>query len=363
MDPHLFALDDALVIRPEAFRKTFPGESCDLFTLSNGAGLVVQITNYGCKIVSLLVPDRHHRWSDIVLGYDDIETYRDGNPYFGALIGRYANRIAGAAFSLHGTRYSLARNDGLHHLHGGIRGFHDRIWRARQSGPDCLELTYFSPDGEEGYPGNLEVQVRYRLTPANELILEYRATTDRPTVINLTNHSFFNLAGAGVSTILDTLLTINADRFTPVDEHFIPTGQLWEVSGTPLDFRTPAAIGARIDEDYSQLRWARGYDHNYQLNKNGSELSFAARAFEPVSGRIMEVYTTEPGLQLYSGNRLTGRTPFVGKGGKPYPRYGAFCLETQRFPDAINQPGFPSPVLNPGERYTSVTIYKFTTAG
>jgi aldose 1-epimerase len=330
----------------------------NVYTLANKNGLTMHVTNWGGRIMSLMVPDKKGILGDIVLGYDSAEQYLNGNPYFGALIGRVGNRIAKGKFSFEGKEYNLAINNGVNALHGGPRGFHNVYWEAIPSiSTNALELHYLSKDGEEGYPGNLDVKVTYTLTDKNELMIDYAATTDKTTIVNLTHHSFFNLAGDGVGDILKHEIMIPSDRFTPVDQGLIPTGELRKVDGTPFDFREPHAIGERIGNDDDQLRAGKGYDHNWVLNKKGNDLSLAARVTEPVSGRVMEVWTTEPGLQFYSGNFLNGKD--IGKGGKPYPFRGAFCLEAQHFPDSPNHPEFPSVVLRPGENYKQKTVYKF----
>jgi len=327
-------------------------------TLINKNGMMVTITPYGGKIISLLVPDKNGKLNDVVLGYDTPDQYINGNPYFGALIGRYGNRIAKGKFLLEGTEYQLKTNNGANALHGGPGGFHNVYWRLEkpQTG-NRTELYYVSKDGEEGYPGTLNTKITYSLSDDNELIIEYEATTDKTTVINLTHHSFFNLAGAGNGSITNHSLFINSDKFTPVDDGLIPTGELKNVKGTPFDFTTPTKIGDRINQDDVQLKNGKGYDHNWVLLRNDTELSLAARVSEPTSGRVMEVWTTEPGLQFYSGNFLDGKD--IGKGGRKYEFRSAFCLETQHFPDSPNQPTFPNTVLKPGEVYKQKTIYKF----
>lgn len=318
----------------------------NFYTLTNNNGVEVSITNYGGTVTSIKVPDRNGVFGDIVLGYDTIEEYMRNPRYLGALIGRYANRIAGGRFSLNGVEYQLAQNNnGANHLHGGVRGFDKRIWKVSET-PASLHFEYFSPDGEENYPGNLTVAVDYSLNDQNELRIEYHATTDKDTIINLTNHSYFNLAGQG--TILDHELTLQADSFTPVSDELIPTGEIRAVDGTRMDFRTPRVISEG------------GYDHNFVLNdwQLGSVRS-VAKLREPKSGRVMEVFTTQPGIQFYSGNFLDGS--LIGKGGVAYEKYAALCLETQHFPDSPNQPNFPSTVLRTGETYNETTIYKFTT--
>ena len=331
-----------------------------VYTLGNSSGLSMSVTNFGGRIVSLFVPDKDGTASNIVLGYDSLKQYLTGNPYFGAIIGRYGNRIAKGKFSLEGKEYLLAINNGRNALHGGPRGFHNQCWQAepfQNEGSDALELRYASTEGEEGYPGTLKVKVVYTLTDQNELVIDYEATTDKATVINLTQHSFFNLAGEGSGDILNHELTINADRYTPVDDGLIPTGELKRVTGTPFDFQNPHTIGERINQQDQQLTFGKGYDHNWVLNKKSNELALAAVVKESVSGRVMEVWTTEPGLQFYSGNFLDGRD--MGFGGKPYNFRSAFCLEAQHFPDSPNHDAFPSTVLKPGEVYRQKTIYKF----
>jgi aldose 1-epimerase len=349
-------------ITKEAFGKTDEGIAVDLYTLTNAKGAEAKITTYGGIVVSLKVPDRNGKLDDVVLGYDNLAGYLKNNgPYLGALIGRYANRIAKGRFSLNGNEYHLAQNNGENHLHGGVRGFDKVVWTGQplkvRNGA-ALELTYLSKDGEEGYPGNLSVKVVYTLTDTNELRIDYSATTDKPTVVNLTHHSYFNLAGQGNGEILKHQLFINANQFTPTDAGSIPTGELRTVRGTPFDFTRTTAIGARIDQDDEQLKFGRGYDHNFVLKKNGTSLTLAARAFEPTTGRVMEVFTTEPGMQLYTGNFLDGS--ITGKDGKVYNQHYGFCLEAQHFPDSPNKPAFPSVVLTPGRRYTQTTIYRFS---
>ncbi|MBN2773025.1 MAG: galactose mutarotase [Prolixibacteraceae bacterium] len=340
------------------FQKTVDGKQTDLFTLKNENGMIAQITNYGGKIVDLWVPDKNGNLGDVVTGYNNIDEYlASGEIYFGALIGRYGNRIGNASFQLNDTEYKLAANNGPNSLHGGVKGFNAVVWDAAQPDNQTLILTYLSPDMEEGFPGNLNVNVQYTLTNNNELKIEYWATTDKPTPVNLTSHSFFNLKGEGNGTINDHLLQINADLYTPVDAGLIPYGDLVAVEGTPMDFRELTAIGARVNEDFEQLKFGSGYDHNYVINKAESGLILAARVVEPVSGRTMDVYTNEPGIQFYGGNFLNGNE--TGKSGKPYNFRDAFCLETQHFPDSPNKENFPSTILNPGQEYYSVCIYKF----
>lgn len=342
------------------FGQTPDGKAVELYTLTNANGMKVAITTYGGIAVSLTAPDREDKYADVVLGYDNLDGYLAGSPYFGAIVGRYGNRIAKGKFTLDGTEYTLATNNDENHLHGGIVGFDKKVWDAQGSvgrAGVSLTLTCTSPDGDEGYPGNLEVKVVYTLTNDDELKIEYHATTDKATPINLTNHSYFNLAGQGSGDILGHVLTINADRFTPVDAGLIPTGELRPVEGTPFDFRKGTAIGARIGADNEQLKFGGGYDHNFVLNKDGDDLTLAASVYEPKTGRVMEVYTKEPGVQFYCGNFLDGSN--VGKGGKVYNYRNGFCLETQHFPDSPNHPSFPSTILRPGEEYSTTTVYRF----
>jgi aldose 1-epimerase len=345
------------------FGKTPAGEAVELFTLTRAGAPTVAIANLGGHIVSILAPDREGRVADVTLGYRDFEGYLGDSGYFGSLVGRYANRIARGRFTLDGKTYTLAVNNGPNALHGGPTGFQKRVWTPKVvSGPDgdALELTYVSRDGEEGYPGTLTAKVVYSLRKDGGLAIDYSATTDAPTIVNLTNHAYFNLAGEGVGTILGHEMQIEADAYTPVDATLIPTGEVRPVEGTPLDFRKPVAIGARIDAADPQLEAGGGYDHNFVLRGAKGELRLAARVVEPRSGRALEVLTTEPGLQFYSGNFLDGRV--VGKSGKPYLRRGAFCLEAQHFPDSPNQPSFPTVVLRPGQTYRQTTVYRCTAA-
>ncbi|MBV8831288.1 MAG: galactose mutarotase [Acidobacteriaceae bacterium] len=336
------------------------GEPVDLFTLRNGHGTEASITNYGGRLVSLKTADRQGRFEDIVLGFNDLSGYLQKNPFFGALVGRYANRIANARFQLDGKTYELARNNGQNAIHGGFKGFDKVVWRATERADQgAVELRYFSRDGEEGYPGNLQVEVTYTLTEANELRLDYSAMTDAPTVVNLTNHSYFDLTGQAAGKILDHVVTIHSDRFTPVNAKLIPTGELKPVSGTPFDFRQPTPIGLRINEPDEQLRLAIGYDHNFVLDGKPGAPSPAARVTEPVKGRVLEVLTTQPGVQFYTGNHLDGSAR--GKGGVAYGFRFGFCLETQHFPDSPNHPEFPSTELRPGEEFRQTTIFRFST--
>lgn len=347
-----------IALQPFGF--TPEGIPVDIYTLDNSRGITARITNYGGIVVSLLTPDRRGKQSDIVLGYDTLDEYIRNNPYFGSIAGRYANRIANGRFTLEGKEYILAQNDGKNHLHGGLKGFDKLVWKAEEIFlKDCvgISLTCLSRDGDEGYPGNLSVKVRYLLTVDNELKIEYSAFTDSTTVVNLTHHSYFNLAGAETGNILDHELLIRAGSFTPIDRSFIPTGEIRNVRGTPLDFTRLTPIGSRIDHDHEQLIYGLGYDHNWVLDGFDGSLALAAQVVEPGSGRNMEVYTTEPGIQFYSGNFLDGA--ITGKKGKVYRKRDGFCLETQHFPDSPNQPHFPSTVLRPGEEYTQTTVYRF----
>jgi aldose 1-epimerase len=344
------------------FGKLPNGQSADIYTLTNGRGMKMKVTNYGGIIVSFTVPDRDGNPGDVVLGYDKLENYLEDSPYFGAIIGRYGNRIGGSKFMLDGVEYSLAANDGANHLHGGIKGFDKILWHAQPFRNDSgvgLIFTYLGKDGEEGYPGNLSVKITYTLSNDNSLRLNYEAISDKPTICNLTHHSYFNLAGHGNGDILNHILMINADQFTPVDEGLIPTGELLSVKGTPFDFRQPAAIGARINEENQQLKYGRGYDHNWVLNRQTEkDLELAATLYDPSTGRFMEVWTQEPGIQFYCGNFLNGSN--VGKDGIAYEYRTGLCLETQHFPDSPNKPDFPSVTIRPGEVYKSATVYKFS---
>jgi aldose 1-epimerase len=331
-----------------------------LYTLTNDHGTEAKITNYGGIVVALRVPDRDGEMGDVVLGYDTLEEYVDDDCYFGCVVGRYANRIANGRFVLNGREYALAKNDGENHLHGGEKGFNKVLWDAKeveQTDRVGLVLSYICKDGEEGYPGNLSVRLVYILTNEDELRIGYTATTDGDTVVNLSHHSYFNLAGNGTGDILGHSLMIDAEMFTPIREGLIPTGELRKVAGTPLDFREPTEIGSRMESDHEQLGLGRGYDHNYVLNIRDGSLALAARVCEPLTGRVMKVYTTEPGIQFYSGNSLEN---VAGKGGSVYRRHGGLCLEAQHFPDSPNKPGFPSTVLSPGETYSQTTVYRFS---
>ena len=348
-------------IERKPYGTTPAGEAVELFTFTRASAPRVSVTNLGGHIVEILAPDRQGKLADVTLGYKDFAGYLADTSYFGSLVGRYANRIAKGRFTLDGKTYTLATNNGPNSLHGGPTGFQKRVWAAKVvSGPDgdALELTYVSRDGEEGYPGTLTAKVVYSLRADGGLVIDYEATTDAPTVVNLTNHAYFNLAGEGEGTILGHEMQIEADATTPVDPTLIPTGEKWTVEGTPFDFRKPVAIGARIDAADEQLKFGGGYDHNYVLRGKAGELRPAARVVEPKSGRVLEMLTTEPGVQFYSGNFLDGSV--TGKSGKPYVRRGAFCLEAQHFPDSPNEPSFPSVVLRPGETYRQTTVYRFS---
>jgi len=347
-------------ITREAFGTTTDGKSVDAFTLTNAKGLELRAITYGATIISLRVPDRQGHLDDIVLGYPTLAGYLEKSPYFGAIVGRYGNRIAKGRFTLDGKTYALATNNGPNHLHGGIKGFDKVVWSVDSSHQDSsatLTFSYTSPAGEEGYPGTLQARVTYTLTDQNELRVDYSATTDAPTPVNLTQHSYFNLAGAGTRDILGHELTIAADRFTPVDSTLIPTGEIALVAGTPFDFRTPTAIGARIAQNDVQLKRGGGYDHNWVLNRKGPDLALAARLAEPTTGRTLEVFTTEPGIQFYSGNFLDGT--ITGKDGRVYQHRYGLCLETQHFPDSPNHSNFPSTILRPGQEYRSTTVFRF----
>jgi len=355
---------DSIVIKTAAipdsngFKQNVQGKEVRLFVLKNSSNFQVAITNYGGRVVSMLVPDKDGKPVDVVLGYDSLKSFqKPKEPFFGALIGRYGNRIAKGKFAIDGKNYQLDINDGVNTLHGGFNGFYAKVWDAKQVSPKSLELSYKSKDGEGGYPGNLTVKVVYTVTDDNALKIDYEATTDKTTIVNLTNHAYFNLSGAGSPTITDHLLQINAAAITPIDTTLIPTGKLMPVKNTPFDFTTAKAIGADINKQDEQLKNGRGYDHNFVLDKNAANKPVAT-VVSPKTGIKMEVYTTEPGLQFYSGNFLTGKD-HDGKGGAAYPYRSAFCLETQHFPDSPNESSFPSTSLKPGEVYHTSTTYKF----
>jgi aldose 1-epimerase len=342
-------------VKRQAFGKLPDGTPIELYTLSNSKGMQAAIMTYGAAVVSLTAPDKAGKYADVVLGMDSLDGYLKGVPYFGAIVGRYGNRIGHAQFTLEGKTYHTPKNDGDNTLHGGTRGFDKHAWTAKEAN-DSVEFTYVSKDGEEGFPGTLTSKVVYTVTPENELKIEYTATTDKPTVLNLTNQSYFNLAGQGEGDILQHQVMLNADRFTPVDQGLIPTSELKPVKGTPFDFTKATAIGLRIGQNDQQLQYGKGYDHNWVLN--GSGMKKAAEVYEPKSGRVMEVMTDQPGLQFYTGNFLDGT--IHGKGGKVYGHRGAFCMETQHFPDSPNHPSFPTTELKPGETYHTVTMYRFS---
>jgi len=339
---------------------TREGRPVTLYKLTNSHGVEVHAMNYGGIILSIRVPDRKGQFADIVLGHDTMEGYIPNPPYIGAIVGRYANRIANGTFTLDGKTYTLPKNDGPNTLHGGTtRTFDKVVWEGEPlKGKTGVAFSYLSKDGEEGFPGNLKVKVTYTLTDTNELVLDYEATTDKDTPINVSQHSYFNLAGEGTGDILNHEVMINADRFTPVDKNLIPTGELRPVKGTPLDFTKPTKIGARIDDNYEQLVLGHGYDHNFVINRKGAGLVLAARVSEPTSGRVLEVSTTQPGVQFYTGNFLDGTV--TGKQGHVYKRRYGFCLETQHFPDSPNHPKFPTTILKPGERFHQTTVFKFS---
>lgn len=344
------------------FQKLVDGKNTELCILSNKQGAELVVLNYGAKIVSLMVPDRDGRLTDVVTGHNSIEEYLTSEePYFGAICGRYGNRIAKGRFTLDGVTYDqLPINNGPNCLHGGIKGFNSVVWDMKQTDAQTVELCYTSEDGEEGFPGELKTVVTYHLSDENEVEIRYRAETSKPTVLNLTNHSYFNLSGAGDPYVGDHLLTINADYYLPTDETAIPYGPKEAVEGTPMDFRTPHTVGERINEQFEQLKFGKGYDHTYILNKEkADDYAFCARCSSPKTGIVMEVYTSQPGVQLYTGNWMTGN--FVGKNGQRYPERAALCLETQHFPDSPNKPEYPSTVLRPGETFESRTTYKFST--
>jgi aldose 1-epimerase len=343
-------------LEEKAWGHTPEGTAVKLFTLGNDKGMVARITTYGGIVTELHAPDRHGQSGNVVLGFDALEQYLKGHPFFGAIAGRVANRIGKAKFTLDGHEYTLAANNGPNHLHGGIKGFDKVVWQAKSlpasADAVAVQLTYLSKDGEEGYPGNLHATIVYTLTDDNELKIDYTATTDKPTPVNLTNHSYFNLAYSG--DVLGHELLLRADRYTPVDEMLIPTGEIASVKNTPLDFTRPTPIGARIDQLKPK---PGGYDHNFVLNSAGNSLALAARVYEPKTGRVLEVRTTEPGIQLYTGNFLDGSLTSIG--GLVCRQHGGFCLETQHFPDAVHHPAFPSIILRPDQTYKTSTVFAF----
>ncbi len=353
------AAENKAMIEKKPFGKTADGKDVDLYVLTNAKGMKAKVITYGAILTELDVPDRDGRLGDVVLGFDDLKGYLGAHPFFGATVGRVANRVAKGRFTLDGKEYKLATNNGPNALHGGLKGFDKKLWQAEQVPADngvAVKFTYHSPDGEEGYPGDLAATVTYTLTNNNELRLDYTATTDKATPVNLTNHSYFNLAGQGSGDILGHELTLEAEKYTPVDDTLIPTGKIESVKGTPLDFTTPHKIGERIKEMRGN---PGGYDHNFVLNGGGKSLALGARVVEPKSGRVLEMYTTEPGVQFYTGNFLDGSNK--GKGGAVYNKHAGFCLEAQHFPDSVNHPNFPSMILRPGQTYKQTTVYKFST--
>jgi aldose 1-epimerase len=342
------------------FQTELNGKRTDLFTLRNSNGLEMAVTNFGARVIELWVPDKDGNFADVVLGHNNIDKYVNykGERFLGATIGRYGNRIAKGKFELDGVTYQLPLNNGPNSLHGGDKGFDMVVWDAKQIDNSKLEFTYLSKDGEEGYPGNLQVMMTYELNDNNEFVVTHHATTDKPTVVNLTHHSFFNLHGEGNGSINDHILMINADKYTPVDSVLIPNGKLAEVENTPMDFRVPTEIGSRLNVNFEQLKFGGGYDHNWVLTRvKSGDVELAANVYEPTSGRFMEVLTTEPGIQFYGGNFFDGS--IIGKCGKTYDYRGSLALETQHFPDSPNQTDFPSTVLNPGENYNHICIYRF----
>jgi aldose 1-epimerase len=359
---HASQSNGAAVKNSVAFGKTADGIEAHLYTLANKSGIEAKITDFGATLVSLKTPDRQGKLADIVLGYDSVTGYEKGQAYFGGTIGRYGNRIGAGKFSLNGQTYKLALNNGTNHLHGGIKGFNRVIWQAKQLSDHAIEFSYTSKDGEEGYPGALAVNVTYTLTDKNELRIDYKAdeSRDKDTIVNLTNHSYFNLTGNPQNTILDHQVTLYASQFTPIDAGFIPTGEIRSVKGTPFDFTRATSVGARINQADEQLKFGRGYDHNWVLTRvKPGDLEHAAEVYEPNSGRVLDVYTTEPGVQFYSGNFLDGTEK--GKGGIVYGQRSALCLETQHYPDSPNKPNFPTTTLKAGQHYATTTVYQFST--
>lgn len=347
-------------LKIDEFKKTVNDKKTNLYVLTNKNGCEITVTNYGAKIVSLMVPDKNGAFIDVVTGHDSMDAYLSSEePYFGAICGRTANRIANGRFTLDGKSYTLAVNNGPNSLHGGVKGFNAVVWDVKEVLGNSITLQYLSKDGEEGYPGNLITTVTYTIMNENSIIIDYKATTDKPTILNLTNHSYFNLSGAGDPSINDHLLTINADKYLPTDATAIPYGDADPVEETPMDFTKPYTIGSRINEDFQQLLYGKGYDHTYVLNKKyKNEFSFAARCESPKTGIVMEVYTTEPGMQLYTGNWMSDK--LTGKNGLKYPERSAVCFETQHYPDSINKPDYPTTELHPGETFTSKTSFKFS---
>lgn len=341
------------------FEKVIDGKHTSLYVLQNKNGAELLISNYGARIVSLIVPDKDNNWVDVVTGHNNIEEYLNSEePYFGAVCGRTANRIANGKFTLEGKEYTLAVNNGPNSLHGGLKGFNSVVWGATQPEQNTLILTYLAKDGEEGFPGNLQVTVTYTLTDKNEVTLKYEAKTDKTTILNLTNHAYFNLSGAGDASVADHLLTICAEEYLPTDDTAIPYGKPEKVVGTPMDFTANQSIGSRIKDDFQQLIWARGYDHTYILNKKGEKYALAVKCYSPKTGIEMDVYTDQPGVQLYTGNWMTGN--FIGKNGQRYPSQSAVCFETQHYPDSIHNPEYPSIILKPEDKFESITTFAFS---
>jgi len=352
-------VENKVGISKEAFEKEIDGKRVSLWTLTNNNGMEMCVTNYGGKVVSMMVPDKNGKSVNVVTGYKNIDDYlKSGEIYFGATIGRYGNRIANGKFVLDGVEYLLDKNNGPNNLHGGPKGFHALVLDAKQLDKSTLELSYQAKDMEEGFPGNLNVKVVYKLTDDNGFQIEYYGETDKKTVCNLTNHTYFNLSGEGSETVLDHVLSINADGYTPTNADLIPLGFIAPVEGTPMDFRTPTVVGKRIEDDFEALKLGNGYDHNYVIDKKSGELGLTATLISPVTGIKMDLFTDQPGVQLYSGNWMNGTE--IGISGKPYKHRAALCLETQCFPDSPNQPQFPSVVLSPGETYRHTCIYKFS---
>jgi len=346
-------------IMATGFQKTIDGKQTDLYTLVNASGMGMKVTNYGARVVALCVPDKDGKPVDVVTGYNSLDEYiNQPEQFFGATIGRYGNRIAKGSFSIDSVVYQLPVNDGVNHLHGGPKGYFDMVWNANKVSDSKIIFTYTSPDGEEGYPGKLEITMTYELTPTNEFKIEYAATTDKATICNLTHHTYFNLSGEGSETINDHLLMIKASKYTPVDSTLIPTGELAPVEATPMDFTKATAIGDRVNEEFQQLKFGGGYDHNWAIDKQSEGVEMVASLVSPVTGIKMEVYTDQPGLQFYGGNFMNGRNS--GKLGKPYVFRSALCLETQHFPDSPNKPQFSSVILQPGQNYGHICIYKFS---
>ena len=356
--PSVFT-DAVNAIDPAAFQKKLDDKPVDLYTLVGENGIGVKVTNYGARFVAICVPDKDGNPTDVILGYDNLDDFKSlREAYLGAAIGRYGNRIAMGKFTLDSVEYQLPQNNGVNSLHGGPRGFHDRVWDATKVADNKILFTYTSADGEMGYPGQLEVSMTYELTDDNAIRIEYTATTDKPTIVNLTNHSYFNLSGEGAPTINDHILMIKSDYITPVDSTLIPTGEMMAVAGTPFDFNTPTEIGARIDEDDTQLKLGGGYDHNWVINKQEDGVELVATLYSPVTDIQLDVLTDQPGIQFYGGNFITGKE--IGVSGKAYPYRSALCLETQHYPDSPNEPDFPTTVLRPDEKYKHICIYKFS---